>query len=266
MEVRSLNHRYLDIIIKSPNSLNRFDHKLRELIKELFQRGRVEVFITSSGAEKILVKVNTEAAAEVARALKTLKEELSLSGEIGLDSFLGYKDLFMSEDVQYDEAPLFEALGEALLEVREMRDQEGEAMAHDVASRASRVRELKDIVVAAAPEALEAARARFVERAKAFLPSEAMPDETRLIQEAASAAERADIAEEITRIGSHLDFLSSTLKEGGKIGRKLDFILQELNRESNTIASKAEDRRILEAVLEMKAEIESMREMVQNIQ
>lgn len=264
VEVRSLNHRFLDISMKLPPALGGHEMTLRNTIKQRFGRGKLDVYVSTTGEEKVTFTLNRELAREILTALRELGEELSLSGSVTMDTLLGWKALFVRDEVSYEPAPVFEAFEAALGEVEAMRLREGEALAAEVVSRADALEALNGRVSALLPSVLEDSRQRFAEKLRGYLPEGY--DEARLLQEASSVAERADISEEVSRLSHHIGHLRKILSEGGTIGRKLDFLLQELYRESNTIAAKTDDHRIVELVIDMKAETEKAREQVQNIQ
>lgn len=263
-EVRSLNHRYLEISVKLPPQLTVFEPAIRDEVKKRFSRGKLDVYISVVGQEKIKLRLNSAFAREAVSALRTLKEELSLKGEIELRDLLIWRELLIVEEVQTEAGPLFEALSQALAEVQEMRLKEGEAALKAILEGMSAIEGMLSEIRVLAPEAAMEAKRKFAERTRAFLLEPA--DEQRLLQEAAKAAERIDIEEELHRIKGHLEYMGKILSDGGKIGKTLDFILQELYRETNTIASKSESEAIIRASVEMKAQIESIRELVQNIQ
>jgi|Deesub1362A_J573_1020465.scaffolds.fasta_scaffold00004_344 uncharacterized protein (TIGR00255 family) len=265
VEIRSLNHRFMDISIKLPPALGRHEIPLRDILKQKFSRGKFDVYISVTSDAGVSLSVNKEAAKKVFDALNDLKEGLSLDGDIDIGMLLGWKELFMTEEVSYDADALYEAFREAANGVEGMRLREGETLAAELVSRADKLDALNNEIISLCPSVMKECRDRFLQRLKEFLP-EGQYDEIKLIQEASTASEKADITEEVTRLKSHIEQLKKILTDGGTIGRKLDFLLQELNREANTIASKASDSRILNIVIEMKAEIEKMREQVQNIQ
>lgn len=265
MEVRSLNHRYLEAAIKLPPALVRHEMAIREAVAKKFERGRIDVFVTTTGAEKISLRLNKPLAREISSALQELAKDLGLKDGISIESLLAWKELLITEEAQYDTGPMFEALGEALSGVEAMRLKEGQDIKSRVAEGAGKIEGLNSEIISLAPAALDVAKAKFAERVKMMLPENEI-DGTKLMYEAAKAGERVDISEEVERIGGHIAYLRKLISGGGKIGRTLDFVLQELYRETNTIASKSESQAIVKAAVVMKAEIESVREQVQNIQ
>lgn len=264
VEIRSLNHRFLDISMKLPPGLGEHEIPLREILRKRFGRGKFDVYVSTTGERQLRLKLDKAMAGEILDALNRLKEELSLPGSIGMDTLLNWKGLFMTEELSYETGPLYEAFNEAAAGVENMRAREGEALAAEIAARADRLEALNSGIMELYPAVREESRERFIRRLKEFLPGEY--DEAKVIQEASSAAERSDISEEVSRLKNHIEHLRKILSAGGKIGRKLDFLLQEVNREANTIASKTDDYRVLSLVIDMKAETEKAREQVQNIQ
>lgn len=265
VEIRSVNHRFMDISIKMPQNLLQHEMKMRGMLKERFFRGRFDVLVSASGEENIRVRVNRNAARAIHTALTALKEELSLPGEIGIETISRFSELIISEGVECDAESLYTAFDEAMSRLLRMRLKEGEAIALDIASRLEALKGLKDQLEMLCSDVANAARQRFTERLNAIL-GEGRYDRDRVLEEAAIMAERIDITEEITRISSHITQMKKILSNGDTMGRKMEFILQELNREVNTIASKTDDFRVSSIAIEMKAEIEKLREQAQNIQ
>lgn len=265
VELRSLNHRFLEMFVRMPTGLAGYEMQLRERLKKKVTRGKVDAFITVHGEGSLQLRLNAEAASEVYASLRSLSEKLSVPGEISMDTLLQWKGMFMSEEVSYDAAPLMEAFDEAIEGLKEMRLREGDGLKKELLDIASRIEELNSAVEALYPAAREAAVKKFADNMTELL-SEQEVDEGRLLQEAASIGDKIDIAEEIQRTGSHLMQMRGMLDNGGTVGRKLDFLMQELVREANTMASKSSDPVILEKVIEMKSEIERAREQVQNVQ
>lgn len=265
VEVRSINHRFMDIAVKLPHALSRHDIPLRNRIKERFSRGRFDVFVSPADDGHVKARINTGLAKEIYSASLFLKEELSMPGSMSLDAIMGFRDVVMYEDKEYNAELLYAALNAALAGVEQMRCDEGEAIAQDMLMRLDLLDTLKSEVSAVYSETLGSCRERFARKLAALLGDSGY-DDNRVLQEAALMAEKLDISEELTRMTSHIAQMRDVLSKGGIIGRKLEFILQELNREANTISSKADDYRISKASIEMKAELEKMREQTQNLE
>lgn len=265
MEMRSLNHRFLDVSLRIPQNLVRHELPLRNMIKERFSRGRFDVLVSTTDGEKMAMKVNMDLVRGIYDALRTVKDELSLPGDIGIETIAGFKDIIVTGEEEYDMDPLYDAFREAMDRLEEMRRREGTAIAGDVLARIELLRKMKGEIASLHPVVLSACMERFRERLHSLF-GDLRYDENRVLQEASLLAERTDISEEIARIASHIGQLEKILSDGDTIGRKVEFLLQELNREVNTIASKTDDYRISGITVEMKAELEKIREQAQNIQ
>ena len=265
VEIRSVNHRFLDISMKIPQSLSQHEMPLRSMMRERFSRGRFDILVTVLQEGSVKVKVNAELARELYGALRFLKEELSLPDTIGIGTMAGFKELIFTEEVEHHGEALYAAFAEALDRLLAMRRREGEALGNDMRLRLGKMEEMTASISMLCPEIVDECRKRFKERL-ALLFGDMTFDEHRVLQEAALMAEKADVSEELSRLVSHIAQFKKILSDGDTIGRKAEFLLQELNREVNTIASKADDYRISTLTVEMKAELEKMREQAQNIQ
>ncbi len=265
VEVRSLNHRYMDASIRLPSTLGRVEMTLREKLKQNFQRGKFDVYVNLSGTGEVKVRLDKDAAREIHASLMALGEELGMSGEVSLDALLRWKDSFMAEEVSYNVEDLLAAFDKAVEGLLSMRLKEGETLAKEIRSIAQSIESRNNEISGMCPAIMGECRKKFNDRLKDLL-KDGEVDEGRLLQEAAQLVEKSDITEELTRIRSHVDQMMSTLSNGPSVGRKLDFLLQELNREVNTVASKTGDQKVLSHVIDMKAEIERAREQAQNLQ
>jgi uncharacterized protein (TIGR00255 family) len=265
VEIRSLNHRFLEVFLRIPQNLGSHELPLRNLVREKFSRGRIDVFISMTDGKDLSIKVNMELAREIYNSLRSLKEELTLSGEISVESIASFKDIIIADETEFNADSLYRAFKEALNKVGEMRTREGEALARDVLARSELLENLKDRIASICPDVVGAREQTYRERLRSLFGDFEF-DENRVLQEAAFLAGKADISEEVTRLSLHIGQLKKILGDGDTIGRKVEFLLQELIREVNTIASKADDYGISSIAIEMKAEIEKMREQAQNIQ
>lgn len=265
VEVRSINHRYLDIFMRVPPYLNQLDIPFRNLLKGYFSRGKIDVTITISEAVSAELTINYELVQKVITAFRQLQQELSIKGDIDVNTIVNLHDIFIETDKKYDTQSLIEIFKEAVQDLRAMRGREGQALAADILRMTDSLREMNDKIKIASRGFAAAAVERFKERLSILLQGREI-DETRVLQEAAIIVARMDISEEVARIESHINQFREILAKGGIIGRKLDFILQELNREVNTIASKSAEYDLSSLTVEMKAEIEKIREQVQNIE
>ncbi len=265
VEVRSVNHRFLDPHFRTPPFLNPYEMTLRNMIKERFTRGRVDVTIALTDKADLRLRINRGLAKTLLLSLRDLQEELDLERGPSLDHLFWFRDSLFREEPEYDTEELFRVFASALDRLAEMRRNEGGHLAADILATAGVLEGLIDEVRKESGGLQERAFERIRER-MAEIVKETVVDETRLLQEAAFLSEKADISEELTRTESHLSQLRKIISEGGTIGRKLDFLLQELLREVNTMGSKSSEYRISDLVIRMKTEIEKMKEQVQNLQ
>lgn len=271
VESRSVNHRYSDINVKLPKRLIPFENRIKEIIRSQVSRGRVDVSIKIDAleGEKIQLQVDSNLAEQYVQALQTLKEKFQLKGEITLELLAGAKDLISVKEENGDIEPLWQELvqilKDSLQEMDEMKCQEGELLARDIQMRLERIRiQLQEIEIQSGSY-LQAYQTRFRERIQ-FLLGGVEVDLSRLYQEIALLAERMDITEELVRAKSHLQQFGQFLEAKEPVGRKMDFLVQEIHREVNTISSKASDAEISKRVVEIKSELEKIREQVQNIE
>ncbi|MDA8433433.1 MAG: YicC family protein [Nitrospiraceae bacterium] len=265
VEVRSVNHRFLDLHMRAPSFLNQLEIPFRNLVKERFARGKFDITVTVSELAASALSINTEAVRKIYGAFKTLQAELSVKGEIDINTFVTLHEMFIETSPKYDTALATDVFSRALDDLSRMRGKEGEALAGELSGMAGALLKMNETIRGLAGGMVSAVKDKFAERLAQLLEGQE-PDQARILQEGAIFAARLDIAEEIARIDSHLRQFTEILSEGGIIGRKLDFILQELNREVNTIASKAAEYAVSILTVEMKTEIEKMREQIQNIQ
>lgn len=266
VEIRSLNHRFMDISIKVPQGLARHEIELRNMLKEEFSRGRFDVSVYVTEGARQRVRTDRSLATDIYNALQALKDEFQLPGSISVDVMAGFRDIIISEEADLNETPLYEAFMDAVAMLSEMREREGAAILQDMLARIDAISLMNSTVVSLCPEVVNACRDKFIRRLNELSGEGVVSDVNRIMQEAALMAEKMDISEEVTRISSHTEQLKNLLLDGGTIGRKAEFLVQELNREVNTISSKAGDYRVSGIAVEMKNELEKVREQVQNIQ
>ncbi|MBI5640350.1 MAG: YicC family protein [Nitrospirae bacterium] len=265
VEIRSINHRHLDIVLKAPSFLNQIEMSLRTLVKENFSRGKFDIFITVSEQASTELDIKTDLVKKIHTAFRDIQDELSIPGEIDINALINLHGMFIETSQKYDAGTVQDVFREALFDLRAMRAREGGSLAAEIHRMIDSLAGMNEKISGSCEKVLSDTRAKFVERIKVLLEGKEV-DGSRILQEAAVIAARLDISEEITRIGSHIRQFRAILAEGGIIGRKLDFILQELNREVNTIASKSSDYGVSSLTVDMKTEIEKIREQVQNIQ
>ncbi|QTM99363.1 YicC family protein [Sediminibacillus dalangtanensis] len=271
VEIRSVNHRFLDISPKIPQTMLFLEEEIKKVVKDYFSRGRVEVHIHLDGDALIKrnLTVDWELMDQYIDHLRKIKEKYHLSGDIPLEMAASHSDLFRIEEDGKEQGGLSEAVIETVERacrlVYKMRYKEGVQLAEDMLSRIENIKKLakwlgehRDIVI------MEY-RDRIINRIQGYLDEE-VRDNARIIQEAALIAEKGDITEEVTRLLSHVDQFRHTILQQEAVGRKLDFILQEMLRETNTIGSKSNDVQISERIVDLKSEIEKVKEQTQNIE
>jgi uncharacterized protein (TIGR00255 family) len=271
-EIRSVNNRFIEINTRLPKFLSALELPLKKLIKSKCARGSFDLFLTlekddDSGAD-LEIKPNLGLATQYHEAFKQIKDKLGLSGDMPLEALLGVKDIIKAEPLTLDasqEEMILETVESALSALIKMRQEEGNNLQKDLAERLQEIHHLTQRIQERQPVVLQEYRNRLNEKLK--LLTEGMElDESRLAQETAIMADRCDISEEITRLGSHLEQFSEMFKKTEPIGRKMEFITQEINRETNTIGSKSVDFQISQNVIEIKSILEKIREQIQNIE
>ena len=272
IEIRSLNNRYLDVQVKIPRGLAVLESRVKKVVQERFSRGRFDVAIARNSESERGGKlvVNETLAAQYIGILKDLKARFALSGDVDLALAAGLPDLIMMTDVKDDPEALWQilstGLSQALDALDRMRGEEGAHLAQDIRERLDTIERAIQAISAQSPVTVENARKRMTETLNRLLTEQ--PDPVRVAQEIAVLAERTDVTEELTRLACHMTQFRSLMGGGTReaVGRKLDFMLQEMGREVNTIASKAMDAQISMDVVNVKAELEKIREQVQNIE
>lgn len=265
VEMRSLNHRYLDISIKMPSFMSQYEIPLRNILKGKFQRGRFDVSVVINREKETQLKINSEIAKNIYTALMELQRDLSIPGEISIATVAGYREILMEDEPVYDISKLFDVFHEAASNIEEMRVQEGNILLKDLTGRLEALQAMSKQITPLAADELPRWREKLAEKLRSMLDPEAI-DNNRILQEAAMMAEKLDISEELSRIESHLQQFRDILGSNTAIGKKLDFLLQEIGREVNTLAYKSCDYAISQLVVDMKTELEKIREQVQNIQ
>lgn len=265
VEIRSLNHRYMDIFIKLPSYLNHAEMQIRNIIKERFSRGRFDVTISINPEKTSRFTISKNVAENIYKALQSLQRELMIPGEIGIETLAAYKEILLEKEPEYNIDDLLSTVYEAIKNLEAMRIEEGKNLQKELLSRIEVLRDLNDKIRIKAPDEVPKLKEKFTERLKLFLETENI-ESNRILQEAAIPADKLDISEEISRIQSHIKQFKEVIDSGTVVGKKLDFILQELGREVNTLSCKSADYEISSMVIEMKTEIEKIREQVQNIQ
>lgn len=270
VEIRAVNHRYLDVRVRAPNQLPDVAASIETIARERLTRGRFDVTVRVEGAALGAVAIDRDRARSVFSALKVLRDELAPEAEVPLALLGAVPELFVpciEQQADALRAALACAFDAALKSLDAMRLREGLALGDDLVRRLETIRRLSHTVLERAPHVLDTYKRRLAERAERLrLASDVEIDAGRLEQELALFADRVDVTEELTRLDSHTAHFEALLVSEGGVGRRLDFLLQEMAREANTIGSKSQDVSIAHAVVELKAEIERMREQVQNIE
>lgn len=273
VEIKSVNHRYSDISIKMPRRYGFAEDKVKTAVKEKLRRGKVDVSIMVENITEndINIKLNEPIARQYYENLRTLKQNFELDGEITLALLSTMPDVMKAIPDVEDEEEITKAIlipvVQAAVNLESMREVEGEKLAEDLIKKGEHIKEILDNIAQRAPMVVVDYTARLRERITEILAGNAAVPEERILTEAAIFADKCAIDEEITRLNSHLIQLKKILNEGKEAeGKKLDFLVQEMNREANTIGSKANDITITNYMLEIKSEIEKIREQVQNIE
>lgn len=271
VEMKSVNHRYLDVNIKMPKKLNFFEAAIRNELKNYIQRGKVDIFITYEDftESNICVKYNKELAAEYMKYLQQMAEDFSLDNDVRVSSLSRYPEILSMEEQTIDEEELWQLLDKAIRGAAEgfveTRIKEGEHLREDLIAKLDGMLEHVEYITARSPEIIAEYKQRLEDKVKELL-EDTQVDESRLLMEVTIFADKVCVDEELVRLRSHIETTRENLIHGGSIGRKLDFIAQEMNREANTILSKANDLEISNHAIELKTEIEKVREQIQNIE
>ncbi|UOR12784.1 YicC/YloC family endoribonuclease [Halobacillus amylolyticus] len=272
IELRSVNHRFLDISPKIPRSFLFLEEAMKRQIKDKLHRGRIDLYITVEGENLLDKRLEADDLLldQYINKLNSIQEQYRLTGEISIDMVTRLDGIFTVQERdhksdQMKEAVL-EALSHSISDLVEMRRQEGKRLAEELISRLAAVKHIVADIEDRRPVVMNEYRDKILTRIETFLREEINPEETRVLQEVALLAEKGDITEEVTRLYSHIDQFEKTLQKPGAIGRTLDFIVQEMHREINTIGSKSNDSQLSNEVVALKSEVEKMKEQLQNIE
>lgn len=271
VEIRSVNHRYFEFSCRSPRAYGFLESRLKTYLQGKLSRGKVDVNVSIQTVEgsSASVQVNRELAASYVQALRALEEPLGLRDDLSLSVISRFSDIFTVNKETEDEdaiwADVLQVADEATGRFVQMRETEGAKMKEDVESRLDFILQAVEQVEARSPKTVEEYRARLYNKMSEVLGNTQI-DEQRILTEAALYAEKIAVSEETVRLRSHVGQFSAILAQGGPVGRKLDFLIQECNRETNTIGSKAQDIEIARIVVDIKSEIEKIREQIQNIE
>lgn len=271
VELKSVNNRYLDCNVRLPRQYGYAEEALKQRVKEHISRGKVDVYvsITAQEAEAMQISLNRPVLEGYLNALKTIADDYNLRDDVSVMAVSRLPEVFQVTKAEEDEEQFLKDLltvaDEAMANYDAMREVEGKALENDLRSRAATILALTEKVEQRSPITLAEYRARLEKRMREVLENTQI-DESRILTEAAIYADKIAVDEETVRLRSHLSQLEQMLTNGGAIGRKLDFLLQELNREANTIGSKGNDIEQARTVVEIKSELEKIREQTQNIE
>ena len=271
VEMKSVNHRYLDVNIKMPKKLNFFESAIRSLLKAYLQRGKVDLFITCEDLSKLQgsLKYNRELAAEYLKYLNQMSEEFGLENDVKAGALSRYPDVLVMEEAQDNEEELWKLLEQALrgacVQMVETRSKEGGNLKKDLTEKLDEMLTHVAFIEERSPKIVSEYRKKLEDKVHELL-ADAQIEESRLSAEVTIFADKICVDEELVRLRSHIEHTKAVLEEKDSVGRKLDFIAQEMNRESNTILSKANDLEVSNQAIELKTGIEKIREQIQNIE
>ena len=271
VEISGVNHRYLDLNIRMPRAIMFLEDDVGKYIKGYVSRGKLDISITydSQAQEDISIGVNETLCSEYVKALRSIQKQFDLIDDISTTTIANLPDVILiqknTDDKEASWLVIEKALQEATLSFNHMRKKEGSMLKKDLMVKSHKIKEIIDNIDKKSPLVVEQYKQRLHQKMTEAL-GDVKVDLDRLLMEVAIFSDRCSIDEELTRLYSHMDQLNSILNEAGVVGRKLDFLIQEINREVNTIGSKANDQIITKYVVELKSEIEKMREQVQNIE
>lgn len=271
IELRSVNNRYLDCNIRIPRVYTAFEDALKSLVQQYISRGKVDIYINidSSKSDDIIISVNEPLADAYMSALRSISARYGISDDVSAITLSRYPDVLTVEKKEADaeklEHDICSILREALEKFNAMRCTEGEKLYKDVLSHIDRIESLVSVIEDRSPETVNEYRQRLESRLREVLESKNI-DENRIIMEAAIFADKVAVNEETVRLRSHISQFRSIITADEPVGRKLDFLIQEFNREANTIGSKSNDAEMAKTVVDIKAEIEKIREQIQNIE
>ena len=271
VELKSVNHRYLDLNIKLPRKFNVFEGQVRNLMKTYMQRGKVDVFISYEDytASSVALKYNRELASEYLSYLKQMEEEFHLENDIRVTTLSRYPEVLTMEDASIDEETLWECLEVTLKEACqrfvEARTREGQHLKEDLLQKLEDLDRKVSQVEERSPEVVQAYREKLEQKVHELL-EDSQIDDNRIAAEVVLFSDKICNDEETVRLHSHIQGMKNILKEQDGVGRKMDFMAQEMNREANTILSKSNDLQVSNIAIDLKTEIEKIREQIQNIE
>ena len=271
IEIKSVNHRYLDLNIRMPKKFSLFEGEIRNLLKTYAQRGKIDLFITCEDYASVsgTLKYNRELAAEYLNYLREMEKDFGLENDIKVSQLSRYPDVFVMEEQSIDEEKLWNSLAEPIREACrkfvETREREGHALRDDLLKKLDGLNEMVGLIEKRSPEVVSAYREKLETKVRELLADTTI-EESRIAAEVVIYSDKICNDEETVRLKSHIGSMKKALEEGNGVGRKLDFVAQEMNREANTILSKSNDLEVSNIAIEVKTEIEKIREQIQNIE
>ncbi len=270
-EIKAVNHRYLDLTIKMPKRFNYFEARIRSLLKKYIQRGKVDVFISYENymEQKFCVKYNEALAAEYMNYFQKMEEQFGIENDVKVSMLARMPEVLFMESAMEDEEQVWKlvswALEEAAKPFVESRTMEGERLKEDLLGKLAFMEERLDFIEGHSPAIVQEYQAKLEAKVRELLENNHI-EESRIVTEVALFADRICVDEETVRLRSHIETTRKELEDGKEVGRKLDFIAQEMNREANTILSKSQDLEVSNCAIALKTEIEKVREQIQNIE
>ena len=271
VEIKSVNHRYLDFSIKLPRKLNMFESQIRDVLKDYIQRGKVDVYVNYEdySKETVSIKYNSEIAAEYMKYLREMAEEFDIDDDIRVSTLSRMPEVLVSEEENVNEDEIWKLLKETLQEACDAfvvsRIKEGENLKTDLLDKLEAMGENVAFIEERYPKIIEEYKNRLTAKIKEVLEDKQI-DESRILAEVCIYSDRVCVDEEMVRLKSHIEAVKEALTTGGAVGKRLDFLAQELNREANTTLSKSSDVEISNVAITIKTEIEKIREQIQNIE
>ncbi len=271
VEMKSVNHRYLDLGVKTPKKLAMFESNIREVLKEYAERGKVDVYITYEVLDEAegSVHYNRQIAKEYLAYMKEMAEEFGLDNDIRVSSLSRFPDVFSLEEAEIDEEEVWKTLETAFRaacsQFVEARSREGEKLKNDLLDKLNIMRKDVALIEERSPQIVAEYREKLRNKVEELL-GDTQIEESRLVTEVTIFADKVAVDEEIVRLKAHIDAMERELKKDGAVGRKLDFLAQEMNREANTTLSKANDLTLSDVAIELKTLIEKIREQIQNLE
>ena len=271
VEIKSVNHRYLDLSIKLPRKLNMFEAEIRDVLKDYIQRGKVDVYVSFEdySKESVNIKYNSEIAAEYVKYFNQMSQEFDIDNDIRVSTLARMPEVLVSEDENINEEEIWKLVKDALIEASDAfvvtRIKEGENLKNDLIEKLDSMSTNVAFIEERYPKIIEDYKARLTSKINEVLEDKQI-DESRILTEVCIYSDKVCVDEEMVRLKSHIDAVKEALTGGGAVGKRLDFLAQELNREANTTLSKSTDIEIANVAITIKTEIEKIREQIQNIE